>query len=437
MAHPETHTPMDTPLVGAGAYRPLGEGGRPRVLFLSQTLPYPADGGVNIRTHHVLRMLAGAFDVTALCFYRRRERPTAAAVAESVAALSRFCHVEAFPIPQEHNSLRFVRDHLLGTVRRRAYTLQAYESRSYARRLRDLLAETRFDLVHLDSIDLAGYLPRVPEVPVVCVHHNVESQLLRRRAAHEQSSWRRRYVALQADFTERLERTVCPRFALNVSVSPEDAKELRRLVPDAPIATVPNGVDTTAFSPSATRGNGLVCVGGINGFANRDGLDYLCDAILPQLRALRVNTPVRWVGRAEPADQRRYRQTHDVELTGYVDDVRPYVHKARCFVVPLRVGGGTRVKILDAWAMGMPVVSTSLGCEGLATVHGKNILIADTPGAFAEAVNAVLHDDMLAARLSANARHTAVKHYSWTGVGERMISMYRELIDKPQRATAG
>lgn len=427
---------MDAPVVGARAYRARGEGRRPRLLFLSQTLPYPADGGVNIRTHHVLRLLAGAFDVTALCFYRRRERPTAAAVAESVAALNRICRVEAFPIPQEHNSVRFIRDHLVGAVRRRAYTLQAYESRSYARRLREVLAETHFDLVHLDSIDLAGYLPRVPDVPVVCVHHNVESQLLRRRAAREQASWRRRYVALQADLTERLERTVCPHVALNVAVSPEDAKELRRLVPPASIATVPNGVDTTAFAPAATRGEGLVCVGGINGFANRDGLDYLCDTILPHLRALGVHTPIRWVGRAEPTDQRRYRQTYDVELTGYVDDVRPYVHRARCFVVPLRVGGGTRVKILDAWAMGMPVVSTSLGCEGLATVRGKNILIADTPGAFAEAVHAVLSDDVLAARLGANARHTAVTTYSWTGVGERMISMYRELIGTRRRTSA-
>ena len=403
---------------------------RPRLLFLSQTLPYPPDGGVNIRTHHVLRLLSSAFDVTALCFFRKRERPTPVAVAESVAALSRLCHVQAFAIPQEHSRTRLLWDHASGLVKRRVYTIPAYESAAYRRALLEALETTSFDLVHVDSLDLAGYLGHVRNVPTVCVHHNVESQLLRRRAMRETSGLRRRYVALQGDLMEQLERAWCPRFALNVMVSPEDADELRRVAPDAKVVVIPNGVDTDAFMPVETRGEGIVCVGGINGFANRDGLEFLSESILPLVRENVPSLRARWVGRAEAVDQEFYKRIHDVELTGYVDDVRPHVRGARCFVVPLRVGGGTRVKILDAWAMGMPVVSTSLGCEGLAAVHGENILIADTPRAFADAVTSVLGDDQLATRLGQNARRTAETSYSWRGVGASMIQAYRALVDR-------
>ena len=426
-------TVADLPVTIPQPARPRDAQRRPRLLFLSQTLPYPPDGGVNIRTHHVLRLLASAFDVTALCFYRKRERPTAAAVAESVAALGRLARVEAFPIPQEHSAPRFVWDHLRALATRRAYTLYAYDSAAYARRLREVLGDREFDVVHLDSIDMAGYLPLLPDAPTVCVHHNVESLLLRRRAEREPSGWRRAYVALQGELTERLERELGPRFDLNIAVSPEDALGLSQLAPDGRVVVVPNGVDTTAFAPVAAHGDGLVCVGGLNGFANRDGLDYFCDSILPCLHRAGVRPHMQWVGRADAEDQERFRRLHGITLTGYVDDIRPYVAAARCFVVPLRVGGGTRVKILDAWAMGMPVVSTSLGCEGLDAVHGENILIADTPSDFAAAVAAVLSDDDLARRLGSNARRTAETHYSWARVGQTLIGLYEALITDRRR----
>jgi glycosyltransferase involved in cell wall biosynthesis len=403
---------------------------RPRLLFLSQTLPYPPDGGVNIRTYNVLRLLSSAFDVTALCFFRRRERPTTAEVRQSLTALSTMCRVEAFAIPQEHSRARMVWDHARSVLTRRAYTIPTYDSPAYTRSLRDALESASFEIVHVDSLDLAGHLRHLPDIPIVCVHHNVESQLLRRRAARERASLMRGYIGLQADFTEQLERIWCPRFALNVTVSSEDAAELGRVAPDAKTVVIPNGVDTESFRPTEQRGDGIVCVGGINGFANRDGLEYLCDSILPIVRQRVPAIRTRWVGRADPAAQESFKERHGVELTGYVEDVRPHVRAARCFVVPLRVGGGTRVKILDAWAMGMPVVSTAIGCEGLAAVHGENILIADTPSDFADAVIAVLSDDSLAERLGKNARRSAEDQYSWRVVGASMIESYRGLAER-------
>jgi glycosyltransferase involved in cell wall biosynthesis len=404
---------------------------RPRLLFLAQTLPYPPDAGVAIRTYHVLRLLASAFDVTALCFYRAKSTRTDAALERGVEALRRFGQVEAFPIPQEHSSVRLVGDHLRSLLRRRVYTVPAYESAAFRARLDAHLATSHFDLVHLDSLDLSGYLPRVLQAaPVVCVHHNVESQLLRRRAATEAAGWRRRYLLHQAGLMEREERRWCARLALNVVVSEPDRRELSRLVPEGRFTVVPNGVDVESFQPAqeGKAEEGMVFVGGTNWFPNRDALTYFSEEILPLLRAAGEEAPVSWVGHATEEERRSFAEQHGIELTGYVDDIRPRVHDAACYVVPLRVGGGTRLKVLDAWAMGKAVVSTSVGCEGLHAVDGENVLLRDTPSGFAEAVRAVLHDGELRRRLRREARRTAEELYSWKMIGERMVVEYQALL---------
>src|SRR5262249_52344196 len=152
----------------------------------------------------------------------------------------------------------------------------------------------------------------------------------------------------------------------------------------ARVTVIPNGVDVATFRPEPGRAEGLVFVGGSNWFPNRDALDYFCHEVLPHVRRMCGDgIPVRWVGRCSENDQRDYANRFGVQLTGYVDDVRPWVRDAACYIVPMRVGGGTRVKILDAWAMGKAVVSTSIGGEGLAVADGTNILVRDRPEEFA------------------------------------------------------
>ena len=402
--------------------------GRPRLLFLCQTLPYPLDGGVNIRTHHVLRLLAERFDVTALCFFRARERSSPAAVAESVEALGKYGRIEAFPIPQEHSRWRYLIDHLRSPVEQRVYTRYVHESEAFRSRLRALLRSTRFDLVHVDSLDLSGYLPELEDLPVVCVHHNVESALLARRAGAETSAWRRWYVRLQSRLMEAEERLWAPRVALNVMVSHADADALAVLSPLAKITVVPNGVDTDSFKPQRGADDGLVCVGGVHGFANRDALEHFASEIRPFIPEAGRTVPVRWVGRATSRDQELYRTRFGIELTGYVPDARPYIRDAACYIVPIRVGGGTRVKILDAWAMGKAVVTTSIGCEGLDARDGENALVRDTPDGFASAIRSVLADAVLRRRLEAGARKTAEDVYSWSRLGARMHDHYAAVL---------
>jgi glycosyltransferase involved in cell wall biosynthesis len=403
---------------------------RPPLLFLAHLLPFPPDSGAAIRTYNILRLLAGEYEVTALCFFRRDPIADTLPLEQRVAALSSHSAVEAFAIPQQHSRPRLVLDHLRSVLRRRPYTYYVHDSREFIERLQHHLQSTAFELVHVDSLDLVRLMPFLGQLPVVCTHHNVESALLRRRALTKAEPLRS-YMRLQASLVEREERRWLPRVKLNIAVSPADEAELRLLAPGGCFATIPNGVDVEYFRPAAEEPQGgSVFVGGTNWFPNRAALDWFAAEILPEVRRLGGEGVVQWVGHATSDEQREFSGRFGLELTGYVNDIRPYVHEAKCFVVPLTTGGGTRLKILDAWAMGKAVVSTSVGCEGLATVHGENILIADTAEDFAKCVVSVLTDAEQRRRLGAAARRTVEERYSWDVLGRRVAELYHDAAQR-------
>ena len=168
-------------------------------------------------------------------------------------------------------------------------------------------------------------------------------------------------------------------------------------------------------------------MGGSTWFPNLDGMRWFADAALPELRKAGVEAPIRWIGRTTPSEGKWLRAA-GIDPVGYVDDIRGYVAAADCFIVPLRIGGGTRIKILDGWAMGKAIVSTSIGCEGLDARDGENILIRDDSAGFAAAVQGVLTDPALRGRLGAAGRATVERRYSWEAIGEEMNRTYEELI---------
>ncbi len=386
-----------------------------------------------IRSYHDLRLLSRTFDVTALCFYRRKPGHEQPDVERSLAVLREICAVDAFPVPQEHSRARLIWDHARSLVRDQVYTRFLFESRPLRRRLEALMAGTSFDLVHLESLSLEGYLSGLRDVPTVCVHHNVESLLLERRGEVQPGSLRARYVRHQARLMEREESLRSERFTLNVAVSDVDMAILRERAPRATFTMIPNGVDTDQFRPEAGREDGIVFVGGNTWAPNLDALQYFGESILPLVRRTDPDVRVRWVGSATERERRDYAARYGIELTGYVTDIRPHVRDAACFVVPLRVGGGTRLKILDAWAMGKALVTTSVGCEGLEAVDGGNALIRDTPESFASAVRDVLHDAALRARLGAAARETVERRYGWDSIGTTLTARYLELLRENRR----
>ncbi len=413
---------------------------RPRLLVLAQCLPYPPHSGVATRTLHILKQLRLAFDIDLVAFSRAHHQPDPAARAAARSALLAAASfvAEPTPIPNDQSALRKLWDHLRSLVTGRAYTYYEYQSRTFADRLRTTLRTRAPDIVHLDSLDLHRWLPDLPRVPIACTHHDIEPDLLRRRAHRVDHPLVRRYLLLQANHAERVARVVCPQIALNVMMSSIDAQRLQALAPGAATAVVPNGTDTEYFQPNGVKSvdGRVVFVGPTFSFPNRDAVGFLLQDIWPIVRTASCSASLQLIGRNPPADRARFDAEPGVSALGEVPDIRPALAEARCCAVPIRVGGGTRLKILDAWAMGKAIVSTSIGCEGLDAVDGQNILIRDAPDAFADAVLQVLSDGRLRARLERNARDTAVTTYSWSVVGRSIRSAYEELVGGSFRSLA-
>jgi glycosyltransferase involved in cell wall biosynthesis len=407
---------------------------RSRLVFLSQSLPFPPHSGVTNRTYNLLRQLQMEFDVTLLAFSRRNHQPDAAAreLARDALAGELTWVGEPATIASENSRFEQVLSHGRSVLTARPYTYFDYGSPALGRQLAKELNGQPPGLVHMDSLDLHRWLDQLPSgSPVACTHHSIESELLRLRADHIRPRVLGAYMNLQARFIERVEKRLCPHFALNVMMSDLDGERLRALAPGSKTLTVANGVDTAFFKPQdgdTAVGGRVVFLGPTYMFPNRDGLDFFLSEIWPSVRSGIPDATLHTIGKNPPEDQDRYRAAPGVTCHGYVPDIRPIMLQASCSIVPLRVGGGTRLKILDAWAMGRAVVSTSIGAEGLDVQDGENALICDDPGEFAEAVTRVLRDRELRLKLERNARRTAVDVYSWDRIGATMRAAYRTLV---------
>lgn len=405
---------------------------RPHILFLSQCLPYPPDSGATNRTFNILMRLQQDFDITLLAFSRLNHQPDADARRSSRQALERLL-ASVYPpvrIPSEHSTLRRLWNHMRSVFSGRAYTFHEYWNEDFQMYLRNALSDGWPHLIHIDSLDLHRWLSKLPPVPIVCTHHSIESELLRLRACRVKSLVLRKYMLHQANLVERIERKLCPRFRANVMMSELDALRLRTVAPDSRTIVVPNGVNTGYFTPQTSlpvRGR-VVFLGPTYIFPNRDALDYLLRDIWPRIRAVETTASLQLIGHCSESDRGRYTGHPGVTSLGYVEDIRPHMAETCCSVVPIRVGGGTRLKILDSWAMGKAVVSTSIGCEGLKAVDGENILIRDTPKDFADAVLQVLSDSGLRWGLGANGRKTVEQSYSWDVVGRDVRAHYWRLL---------
>ena len=390
-----------------------------QLLFLSHILPFPLDEGGRIRTYHLLRLLSQWFDVTALCLVRNRSTND---IADASGHLSQLATLHLHRVDSDGATWKKLYDHARSVLQRKPYTAYTTESEAFRKDLSRLVRQ-RWEAVHVDSLDLSGYLPLLNALPVICGHHNVESSLLARRGRLRGSSPSAAYLRLQGGLRAREEAALCPRFAMNLCASDEDRTELNKLAPTARIAVVPNGVDADHFRPGPDLAGGIVFVGSSSWEPNADGMFWFVSSILPLIRATRPGVPVHWIGNLLPEHSRRIHR-YGIHTHGRLIDIRPTLGSASCVIVPIRAGSGTRLKILDAWAMGRPVITTSIGCEGLRCRDGWNCLIGDTPEGFAQAVEQVLSDRAKASALGANGRATVEQYYSWSRVGELLQGAY-------------
>ncbi|MFQ5500469.1 MAG: glycosyltransferase family 4 protein [Candidatus Zixiibacteriota bacterium] len=404
-----------------------------KLLFFSHFIPWPPHGGSLQRNYNLIRQASKHFEVHLLTFTQRKLLPGDDTLREAVDALKQYCHeIVVLPIDTDYSRLRWTWLLATNLFSSHPYSAWRFASAGMRREIRALLEKHRYDLVHIDTIALAGYLPDFGSVPAVLNHHNVESALLLRRAANEKSPLHRWYIGHQGKKLRQYEKDWLSQFALNLSVSSLDIEGLRAINGSAEYTVIANGTDTDYFQPGSVKGSKeLVFAGGMTWYPNRDAMTHFCKEIYPRIRMQEPGVCMNIIGSAAPRDVLDCAERDDsIRVHGFVSDIREIIRGSAVYVVPIRVGGGTRLKILDAFACGKSLVSTSVGCEGIAVTPDKDVLIGDTPEQFGDQVVRLLRDADLRRSLENNGRTLVERSYSWDSIGIDLHKAYMRAIDE-------
>ena len=402
-----------------------------RILLLTQVLPFPPDAGPKIKTFNLLRHLAARHQVSLVSFVRSAEEEALAQ------ALAPYCRRVV--------TVRLARSRLadLGSLARSLVSGEPFvvardRSPAMEAALRRLVADERFDLVHADQLNMAPYALGLAGPRRVLDEHNAVWLVVQRLWAHEPPGPRRLLLGREWRQLYRYEGRAAAAFDAVLAVSEEDRSALERvLARPVPVHVVPIGVDTWELRPLAREpgASALLAIGTLFWPPNVDGILWFARQVLPLILRERPDVRLLVVG-ARPASSllRLSREEPAVQVTGYVADPAPLIRQSALMVVPLRAGGGMRVKILHALAQGLPVVSTTVGCEGIEVTPGRHLLVADRPQDFARAVLRLLADPALARDLAAEGRRLVERRYDWRVVCPEVERVYETLVRGTQYA---
>lgn len=393
----------------------MSPSGRPlRVLVLDEALPVPPDSGKRIRTLALLERLAGRAEIT-LCVHV--EGPVAPEARDRVERAG----LRLLPVPRRplvKRGPRFAWDLARNVLLPSPYMAMAHRTRGMRAAVLQEVAARRPDLIHVEWTPYVVNVPAGTGLPVVVSAHNVESDIWARYRATERSPARRAYIALQHLKVRRFERRALAAAQAVTAVSPGDAEAIRALSGQRDVTVVPNGVDAATFAPQdavAPDPATALFTGSLDWRPNQDAVLWYLEAVHPRVRERRPDARFVVVGRHPPAWLvQRVATSPGAEVHGSVPDVRPYVARATVNVVPLRVGGGSRLKIPEALAMGRPVVSTTVGAEGLDLAEG--LVLADTPEALAQEVLEALARPEAALARARRGRALVLARYEWSAI---------------------
>jgi glycosyltransferase involved in cell wall biosynthesis len=374
-------------------------------LFLSRWFPYPPDNGSKIRISNLLEVLARNYEVTLISFYEAAENLSE----EELAAFSvPGIHVRAVPYRPFHPGSRTA---IRGFLSMRPRSFVDTENPAMRRAIDDELAHGVFDVVVASQLDMIPYALEIPATPALLEEIELgrycERSLATPAGARE---WMTR-VKLRHYLRQSLSR-----FSACTVVSEVERQHLRRLVGGhPPTVVIPNAIDRAAYvgdfgSPEPKT---LVWCGSMNYAPNYEAVKYYLDHIHPRVAEAVPGVRLRITGRLDQVDVRPFQAMPGVEIVGHVPDVRPMIARSWASIVPIRSGGGTRLKILESMALGSPVVSTTKGAEGLEVVDGENILLADSPEGFARRAIEILHSPALRGRIRSGALNLVSSRYDW------------------------
>jgi glycosyltransferase involved in cell wall biosynthesis len=398
------------------------------VVLVDEELPYPATSGKRIRTLNLTLRLAQRHHLTYLC-HRNADRDEARRAAEFFADNGIRTVVVERPVPPR-SGLRFYGRLAANLLSPLPYSVASHDSAALRRALREHAAAHPVDLWHCEWTPYARPLQAVAGRRVVMAH-NVESVIWQRYYENETQPLKRWYIGRQWRKYLRFERAALAEADTTIAVSDLDAERLTRHFGLRSVAVVDNGVDTAAFRPQdLPRQPGvLLFLGSLDWRPNLDAVQVLLDHVFPVVRAVEPSTRLWLVGRNPPeALYRRAVATEGVELYASVPDVRPFLARASLLVVPLRIGGGSRLKILEALACGTPVVSTRIGAEGLALEPDRHLTLAEGIDDLPDALLAALHDPEAVAEQAGRGRKQVLRLYDWDALADRLEEVWLHAV---------
>jgi polysaccharide biosynthesis protein PslH len=398
-----------------------------KILWVKAGGLVPPDTGGKIRSYNILRELARQHSVTFFSFYGAHEddaHPELTRIFEEVA-----CVPLNLPEPKSFAEL-------LGYVSRIAssepYGIAKFCRPEVRRRLRDLLQRESYDVIVCDFVFAASVMPWDLPIPKVLFTHNVEATIWRRHYEVAGNPLWKAISWLEWRKMEAAEQRYLRRADHVLTVSETDRDTFAKVIHPDKLSVIPTGVDVDYFQPASVEEvpNSLVFTGSMDWLPNEDAIFYFVEKMLPLIAQRCPDVSLEVVGRKPSRKLQALAETQkNIRLTGWVEDIRPYVARGSICIVPLRIGGGTRLKIFEAMAMGKAIVSTSVGAEGLPVRSGENILLADTPQGFADCVISLLRDAGERKRLGDAARKLVEEKYGWPKVAESFARILGNVVE--------
>ena len=395
-----------------------------KILFLSPTVPFPLTDGGRIRVFNLLKQIATKNEVTLLAL---ETQPTDA---DGVAELQGL-GVQVHLVPNTSTLPRVS----LGTLvkaflRRQPITVARYDLPAYRQKFKELVATETFDLVHYEMFHTAQFHTET-NLPKVLSQQNVDSAIWRRLCSETVNPFYKFAYWTQQLAFQRYERVLSPKFDAVTCTSDIDAAVFQQHCSEDIIEIIPNGVDVRHYQPDfvSEAPAHLIYIGSMDWYPNEDAVGFFADEVLPQIQENVREVRFSIVGGNPSARVEKLAERDRIVVTGRVPEIKPYFAEATVFVVPLRIGSGTRLKILEALAMGKAIVSTSVGAEGLDLRDSEEIFIADEPAAFADAVTRLLTDDSLRRRIGERGRARVEQDYDWRSIGEKLHRLYAKILD--------
>lgn len=404
-----------------------------QILWISHVIPYPPKAGFLLRAYHLLRGTAKHHTVDLVAFIQEPWLRTIygdveTGLCDAREALGAICRsVQLIPITSRQGRFAMPRTALRALMTGRSYTTTWLDQPDARHILRQMPARNNYDLVHFDTIGLAPFRDCIPkQVATTLGHHNVESHLFTRRSQTEANPAKQWYYKREGRLLNAYERDTAGQFTAHVTCSDLDSERLQEAVGRVPTHAVPNGVDCDYFTPSAEEPvpYTLTFIGTMNWHPNADAMAFFLTEVWPELLRRLPQITLEIVGANAPQTLvDLVNQSKQVRLAGFVPDVRPYLAKAQIFICPIRDGGGTKLKILDAFAAGKAVVAHPIALEGINATHHRDVVTADTANEFVEAICSLIANDETRKLLGRNARQLAEDEYSFAAIGDQFAAL--------------